>query len=156
MFPNCSNFFRQAEGRCFVKKNMKRTHEFITKEPYDPVWLAELNERNNTPELVEYKLSERTGKLSRRYKKSIDDLWSRWRATCKHNIKLERCKNCCVKVEKKKEIDRTASYDRQERQRKAVLKFKGKQNNEDRFKKRKIELASLNRVFLFLPTQVTI
>lgn len=121
---------------------MKRTHEFITKEPFDPVWLAELNEKNKTPELIEYKLSEITGKLSRRKRKSINHLWSQWRKICKHGERFHRCKNCSVKVEKKKEIDKTASYNQQQKQRRAVSKFNGKQNNEDRFKKRKIELAS--------------
>lgn len=125
---------------------MKRTHEFITKEAYDPVWLAELNEKNTTPELIEYKLSERTGKLSRRKRSSINDLWLQWNSICKHNLRINQCKKCQILVEKKKEIDRTASYDRQTRQRNAILKFKGKQNNEDRFKKRKIEIESASLI----------
>lgn len=121
---------------------MKRTQEYIFKEPYDAKWIELLRKNNKTPLLVEYLFIDNF--LKRRTRKTENGIWSHWSKICKHNRFLNVCKECSILVERKfkKGIDVNANLNDRRRYRHNIRNFYGNQKK-NRQEKRKKYLSGL-------------
>lgn len=82
----------------------KKKYEYVLKEPLDPGWLITLNNANKTPQLKEYCIHEKTGRLSKRTREASNYPWRNWTHICKHSKDVNQCKLCFLKIEKKKKV----------------------------------------------------